>query len=125
MQSNKGIIFSGGTQTIGQAVAGTKARAEQHVTAGAKDPAATSQELAQKLKELICLLQANQASLPEGTSLVGDASRVAAELDKPAPSKTKISSLLQVLEEGTKDIASIASIVSSVKALALGLLGIA
>ena len=124
MHSNKGIIFSGGTQTIGQAVAGTNVRAELHVGAAAKDPVPASQELAQRLDTLIRLLQTNQANLSDGASLVGDASRVAAELGKPAPSKTKISSLLQVLEEGTKDIASIASVVSTVKALAVGLLGI-
>ena len=73
---------------------------------------------------MIQLLQANQAALSDGAGLVGDASRVAAELGKPAPSKTRISALLQVLEEGTRDIASIASVGSSVKALAAGLLGI-
>ena len=124
MRSNQGIIFSGGTQTVGQAVAGTNAHAELHVGPEAKDPTAASQELTQKVDALIRLLQANQTTLSDGASLVGDASRVAAELGKPAPSKTKISSLLQVLEEGTKDIASIASVVSSVKALAVGLLGI-
>ena len=124
MRSNEGIIFSGGTQTVGQAVAGKNARAELHAGTQGNDPGAAGQELAQKLDALIQLLQANQAALSDGAGLVGDASRVAAELGKPAPSKTRISALLQVLEEGTKDIASIASVVSSVKALAAGLLGI-
>jgi len=125
MGNNQGVIFSGGTQTIGQVAAGTNARAESHVVSAPKESPAISQDLAQKLDELIRLLQANQIALPDGASLVGDANRVAAELGKPAPSKTKISSLLDILEEGTKDVASVANIVGSIKALAAVLFGLA
>jgi hypothetical protein len=125
MRKNEGIIFSGGTQTVGQVVAGRNAHSYMRVGGTETGDSVRKEELSRKLDELIRLLQEHQNTLPEGMYLVGDARRIEAEITKPAPNKGKLSSLLQVIEAGTKDLASVASLVSSIKALATGLFGIA
>lgn len=124
MQKNSGVIFSGGTQTVGQVVAGPNARAEMAIGVNHADDAARQQDLSRQLDRLIHLLEEQQAAIPEGAYLLGDARRVAMEIEKPEPDGKKVANLLGILEEGTKGLASVASIVSSVKVLACSLLAI-
>jgi hypothetical protein len=125
VQKNSGVVFSGGTQTVGQVVAGPNARAEMAIGANHADDASRQQDLSRQLDALIQLLQEQQTTIPEATYLLGDARRVATEIQKPEPDGKKVGNLLGILEEGTKGLASAASIVSSVKFLASSLLGIA
>lgn len=122
MNKNEGVVITGGQQTVGQIVAGRNARGYMR-DGGAEHHIRAQQDLSAQMEELIRLLQAERNRLPEADDLAGDAKRVAAEIAKPEPNKGKISALLQVLEEGTKNLASVASVVGSVKTLAMGLLG--
>ncbi|MDO9709929.1 hypothetical protein [Paracraurococcus lichenis] len=124
MQNNRGIIITNGAQTIGQMVAGDGAAAHMVGSRTGDDDAAVREALTQRLDDLIRALQAEGSSLPDGPYLVGDARRVVAEVAKPEPDSGKVSSLLNVIEQGTKGMASVASIVGSIRTLATGLLGL-
>jgi hypothetical protein len=115
MSTNQGVIIKGGAQSIGQVVAGTNARAEMHL--GSEQPM-RREELSRQIETLVRLLEEKQVEIADGAFLVGSAHRVAAEVAKPQPDKGKLSSLLDMLTEGTKDLTSIASVVGSVKVLA-------
>jgi hypothetical protein len=115
MSSNQGVVIKGGQQTIGQMVAGTGARAEMHIEA---DSRAARDDLSRQVETIIRLLEEKQSEVDEGPFLLGSARRVTSEVAKPEPDKGKLSSLLNMLAEGTKDLTSIASLVATVKALA-------
>ncbi len=115
MSGNQGVIFKGGKQTIGQVVAGTGAHAEMHIGSGSR---AARDDLSRQVETIIRLLEEKQNEVKDGPFLVGSARRVASEVAKPEPDKGRLSSLLDMLAEGTKDLTSIASTVASVKALA-------
>ncbi len=115
MSTNRGVIIKGGTQSIGQVVAGTGARAEMHF---GSEQQMRREELSRQIETLVRLLEEKQIEIKDGAFLVGSAQRVATEVAKPDPDKSKLSSLLDMLAEGTKDLTSIASVVGSVKVLA-------
>jgi|SRR5579871_5292731 len=115
MSTNQGVVINGGQQTIGQVVAGTGVHAEMHIDSKSQ---AVRDDLSRRVEAIIRLLEEKQYEFPDGPFLVGSARRVASEVAKPEPDKRKLSSLLDMLAEGTKDLTSIASVVASVKALA-------
>jgi hypothetical protein len=118
MSDNQGVVIKGGTQTIGQLVAGAGAQAEMHF---GSELQSRRDDLSRQIETLVRLLEEKQNETKDGAFLVGSARRVAAEVAKPEPDKGKLASLLDMLAEGTKDLTSIASVVGSVKALATAL----
>lgn len=122
MRNNRGVIITGGTQAIDQMVVGD--HASGHLTKSiAQDGGGDRQLLLDRLDQLAALLQQRAAELPEGEYLLGDARRIASEVKKPEPDKGKVASLLDVLESGTKGVASAATLVTAVRALATAVLG--
>ncbi|MBV8796254.1 MAG: hypothetical protein JO136_15090 [Hyphomicrobiales bacterium] len=115
MGTNQGVVITGGAQSIGQVVAGTGARAEMHF---GSEQQTQREELSRQIETLVRLLEERQIGIKDGAFLVGSARRIATEVAKPEPDKSKLSSLLEMLAEGTKDLTSIASVVGSAKALA-------
>jgi hypothetical protein len=115
MSGNQGVVIKGGQQTIGQVVAGTGARAEMHIESESR---AARDDLSRQVDNIVRLLEEKQSEVEDGPFLVASARRVASEVAKPEPDKSKLSSLLNMLAEGTKDLTSIASLVASVTALA-------
>ena len=116
MSSNQGIVFNGGEQHVGQAVAGPGVHVEMHIDLNSR---AARDDLLHQVEAIIRLLEEKQNEIADGPFILGSARRVASEVAKPEPDKRKLSSLLDMLAEGTKDLTSIASVVASAnKALA-------
>jgi hypothetical protein len=113
MDTNHGISIGGNAQISGSAfAAGPGASASTTNVGGGPDLT----ELRTVLRQLAELVQAHEASIPDGPVVSATAQAALTEAEKPAPDKNRLLSLLDHVKRAVGGIAGVAGSIASVYA---------
>jgi hypothetical protein len=113
---NEGILMSGGRIDAGALAVGRNAQATNVVEAAGRTLRERGQpEIADRLAELVRLLEAHAPQLDNADELQATTEVVAAELAKEKPNKITVTGLLRGLADGVR---SVAGLTTAVQALA-------
>lgn len=115
---NNGI--EGNIQNFGAMSIGTGSQAQQTVTAA--EPPRTIEELRQQVEQLAEAIQAQSASLANAQRLLDQTAQARAELARPRPDRSRVSSLLESVTTGVASVAGLAKAAGILKAAVVALL---
>ena len=114
--SNEGIQTYGGAIQVGGSLAvGRNARARSVHETG-------SQEVGTQLELLRAAIEHNAARLADVEVLRSDLRRLTAELEEPAPERSRVMSLLDRLRTGAGDVADVVASLASIERVVAALL---
>jgi len=113
---NDGVLVTGGTLAAGQVVAGRNAKAVASFYGPVgKIEEAGREDVAAALRDLMEGLKRNSDQIKDFDEILESTNLVAAELAKPRPNKTIVTTVLSGIGQG---VSSVAGLVTAVKSLA-------